>query len=80
MASTSMRNALQAVLDFEHPEKNEKGMLITRNKNFTYNNMTVDKVELLWFLYYIHDAIFTEGTIARDGSFVVSEPRLPGFV
>ena len=79
MASTSMRGAISA-LDFETPENNPKGLLILRNRNFNINNMTVDKVEAIWALHDIRDAIHTEATIGNDSTFNISEPRYPAYV
>lgn len=74
-----MRGAISA-LDFETPENNPKGLLILRNRNFNINNMTVDKVEAIWALHDIRDAIHTEATIGKDSTFNISEPRYPAYV
>jgi len=71
----SLRNTFNQ-LDFERPENNPKGMWPIRNRNFTHNGMTVDKVELNFLVNEVRDAIHTDASIATDGNITLREPRI----
>jgi len=80
MSINANRNTSNLVLDFERPENNPKGLYPLRNRNFTFQNMVIDKVELFWFVSDIRDAIYTTATIGKDGNLTVKEPRIPAFM
>lgn len=75
-----MRNAFNS-LDLDHPEKNPKSIFPLRNRNCTFEGMTIDKIMMLYVLGDIRDAIHTNAFIGEDNaSFIIREPRVPAFL
>lgn len=78
-ANMSLRNSFNQ-LDFERPENNPKSWWPLRNRNFNINGMVVDKIEAIYAINEVRDAIHTEATMDRDGHIIIREPRVTAYM